>query len=161
MTCEGWREMAYLECKIDSQGWVITKDTAGVATPQGQDTFILGDPDNAIQQAFVPRMLPIHDHHVAVLRLQEQLGPLHRRHNCVCNPTHGSTHHQIFRKIGPCCFLDLPFFAFQCCFLPRSLQVGCECYRAQLEQRRQGAHPYHRSLPSFLHLPHIENPLTP
>ncbi len=96
-----------LEGKIESQWWIVAKNTAGVATPKREDAFISGNPHNAVHQTLVARMLAICDHHVAVLCLEQQLGSLHRGNDGVCHASHDGTHHQIPWEIGPCFFPHL------------------------------------------------------
>lgn len=139
---EQWgRIESNLEGKIDGEGGIVTQHATDIAAPQGQDAFILGDPHNTIQEAFIARVLAVHDHHVAVLGLQEQLGPLHRSHDGVRHPAHERPHHQVLGEVGPCYLLRLHLVVLQGCLLPRPLQLRGDRDGGQLEQRRQGAHP--------------------
>lgn len=92
----------HLASEIECNRGVVAKDTATIATPEGMEAFFARDAKDAIEHASVAGMVATADCHVALLCLQQELGPLDRCHNSVRNTTHHSACHQISWKIGPC-----------------------------------------------------------
>jgi hypothetical protein len=135
---------ADLEGEIDGERGVVAKHAADVAAPEGEDAFVFGDSDDAVEEALVALVLAVHDDHVAVLGLQEELGALHGGDDGVRHPAHERAHHEVLGEVGPCHLLRLRLLALQRGLLPRPLQLRRERDGGQLEQRRKGAHPRRR-----------------
>ncbi len=148
----GGEQEENLESKIERQWGIITKNAGNVAAPKRENTLIFGNSHNAIHQTLVACMLAMHDSHIAVLRLEQQLGPLYGRHQGVRHSSQDGSDHQIPWEIAPCflrhllllllllllssllfLFLCLPsFLNSYCC-----LQACCYCTIGRKKRRKR------------------------
>lgn len=93
------REEEYLEGKIESDGRVVAKNTAAIASPKRENAFFSNRTDDTIDHALESRTSTPKNGQVALLGLQQELGSLDWGHDRVHNPAHHRPGHEIALEV--------------------------------------------------------------
>lgn len=83
-----------LEGEVEGDGGVVPDDGGAVAAPEGEHALVADGARHAVGEPAEPARAA-QQHRVAVLRLEQQLGALDRRHHRVHGAAHRRPGHQI------------------------------------------------------------------